>query len=201
MPAAMSKIAQALLIGFLVAFAVGGGIAFLEASVGAPVGNEAVLAGAGLGVAAGFIFANLSANRRSANASEAERQQALTGAPPPGKALLFLYRRGYVAKLVGMDFAVDGRAVAQLKSPHFTCVVIQAGPHTVHAAFGGFAGSQARAAECPFTAEPGGVVTIGARMKMGLVQGGIGLTLDANPAQIRADLARRDMTAPDVAEL
>src|SRR6185437_5948343 len=162
----MPKIAQALLIGFLVAFAVGGGIAFLETSVGAPVGMESVGAGAGAGVLAAFLLANLSGNRRLANASEADKHAALTGEPPPGKAILFLYRRGYIAKLVGMDFAVDGRTVAQLKSPHFTCVVVPAGPHTVHAAFGGFAGSPARAAECAFNARPGGVVTIGARMKM-----------------------------------
>jgi hypothetical protein len=197
----MSKTVQALILGFVVAFAVGGLLAFLESLAGAPDMTGPVIAGAGAGVASGFVFANLSGNRRIANASQADKEAALTSAPPDGKALLFLFRRGYIAKLVGMDFAVDGKPVAQLKSPHFTRIVVPAGAHIVTAAFGGFAKTQARTGECVFTAPPGGVITVGARLQMGLVQGGIGLTLDPNPAQIRADLARRAMTPPDLAEI
>ena len=198
----MSKTVQALILGFAVAFAVGGLLAFLESLAGAPDMTGPVIAGTGAGVASAFIFANLSGNRSIANASEAEKEAALTGAPPDGKALLFLYRRGYIAKLVGMDFAVDGNPVAQLKSPHFTCIVVPAGAHIVTAAFGGFAKAQARVGECVFNATPGGVITRRRAAADGLgCRAGIGLTLDPNPTQIRADLARRAMTPADLAEI
>src|ERR1035438_2173541 len=60
-----------------------------------------------------YIFANLAGNKKLPIADAAETQAALQLKPPPGKALLVVYREGFVAKLAGLNIAVDGQAVAQ----------------------------------------------------------------------------------------
>ena len=43
-----------------------------------------------------------------AKASDAEKQAALQMQPPPGKAVIYVYREGFVAKLAGLNLQVDG---------------------------------------------------------------------------------------------
>ena len=130
-----------------------------------------------------------------------DKAAALSREPPPGKALLFVYREGFVAKLAGLNIAVDEKPVAQLKSPRFTCIVVPAGPHGVSAKFGGLAGAQSLMGECRLDAPADGVaaVRIGVRMTMG--RNGIDLEPQADMAGVRARLAGMPMTPPDPAEL
>jgi hypothetical protein len=197
----MSKMVQAVIIGFVVAFVVGGGLSFLLAFDDQPHPVSPLFAGAVAGMLAAFIFANLAGNRSIANASAEDQHAALARTPAAGKALLYVARRGYVAKLVGMNFALDGMPVAQLKSPRFTCIALPAGPHILTAIFGGFAQGQAKPGECVFTAPADGVVVITAGLRWGLVKGGIGLTLEPDAAGARTRLAGVPMTPPDVAEV
>jgi hypothetical protein len=197
----MSKMAQAVIIGFVVAFVVGGGLGFLLAFDADPHPISPLFTGAFAGAGAAFIYANLAGNRRIANASADDKRAALTRTPAAGQALLYIARRGYMAKLVGMNFALDGTSVAQLKSPRFTCIALPAGPHILTASFGGFAGGQAKPGECVFTAQPDSVVVITAGMLWGMLQGGIGLTLEPDPAGAKARLAGVPMTPADIAQV
>jgi hypothetical protein len=197
----MPKTLQAVILGFVVALVVSAGGAFLLGLGGEPHPYGGVTAGVGLGLFSAYIFANLSGNRRIANATDADKAAALGRQPPPGKALLFLYREGYVAKLAGMNISIDGTPVAQLKSPRFTCVVVPAGHHVVSGRFGGLAGPQSLLGECALdiAADGAAAVRIGVRMTFG--RNGIDLALQPDAAAARVHLSSLPMTPPDLAEL
>jgi len=193
----VSKTVQILLVAFVTALVVGFAIAFITSLNGEPNLYQAVVVGGLGGGGAAYIFANLSSNRRVANASGANKRAALSEPPPPGKALLFVYRQGFVGKLVGMNIELDGSAVAQIKSPRFIRLVVAPGVHTVTAYFGGFAGSQSTPSALAVDAVPDGALALRIRPKMGLVQGGLALELQSDLATVKRTLAGMPMTQTD----
>jgi hypothetical protein len=195
----MSKTVQILLVAFVAALVVGFGLAFITGLDGQPNLFEAVVGGGFAGGGAAFVFGNLSGNRRVANASAAEKTAALSEPPPPGKAVVFVYRQGFVGKLLGMNIELDGTAVAQIKSPRFIRLVIAPGVHTVTAYFGGFAGPQSTPAAVAIDAAPDGVLALKITPKMGLVQGGLSLEPQADIEAAKRTLARFPMTQLDAA--
>jgi hypothetical protein len=197
----MSKTVQAILLGGGVALVVAFGLSFLFAVVGAPSGGLPVLLGVLMGVFTAYIFGNLAGNRKIANASASDQAAALNRAPPPGKALVYLYREGFVAKLAGLNLAIDGKPVGQIKSPAFTCIVVSPGAHNVSAAFGGLAGAQSRGEDCRIDVDAGQGVAVRMAIKMGMVQGSVDMTVESDMAAVRGKLAKMPMTPPDVAEV
>jgi hypothetical protein len=197
----MSKTLQAVILGCVVALVVSAAGGLLLGMVGDTNRFGGVTAGVGIGLLSAFVFANLSGNRRIANASDADKGAALSRQPPPGKALLFLYREGYVARLAGMNLTVDDKPVAQLKAPRFTCIVVPAGRHVISGRFGGLAGAQSLLGECALevAADSIAAVRIGVRMTFG--RNGIDMQSQADVAAARAHLAGMPMTPPDLAEL
>ena len=161
------------LIALAVAFGVGFGLGSLMASVGAEAGFEVPLLSALLGGFTFYILWNLSGNRKVAAASAAQREQAMSLTPPPGQALVYVVRKGFVAKAAGMTIAVDGTPRAHLKAPQFTCFAVPPGAHELSAAFGGGAGAQSRAQTQPLMLEPGQAVGLLMTVKMGALQGSI----------------------------
>jgi hypothetical protein len=197
----MSKTVQAGILGVVVALVVGLGFGFVMGLDGQSHTGSAAIGGLGAGVVAAYLFGNLAGNRRIANASSADKTTALDRAPPPGKALLFLYRDGFVAKLAGLNISVDGKPVAQLKSPRFTCIVVPAGTHVIAASFGGLAGAQSLKGECPIEAPADGAAAVKLSAQITMTKGGIGLEPQADVAAVKARLAGMPMTPPDLAEL
>jgi hypothetical protein len=197
----MSKTVQAVILGFVVALVAGLGFGFVMGLDGENHTGTATMGGLGAGVVAAYLFGNLAGNRRIANASSAEKSAALSRPPPPGKALIFLYREGFVAKLAGLNIMIDGKPVAQLKSPRFTCVVVPAGPHTVSAKFGGLAGAQSLMGECALDAPTDGAAAVRMTAQLTMTKGGIKLEPQADVAAVKLRLAGMPMTPPDLAEL
>jgi hypothetical protein len=197
----MSNLTRAILIGFGVAFAVALVLGFLLSVSGETHMGSAVMAGLGAGVVAGFVSNNLAGNRKIASASGDEKRAALDRAPPAGKALLYIYREGFVAKLVGLNLTVDGRAVGQLKSPRFTCVVVPAGAHAVSAQFGGPVNPQGKATEISVDVPADGAAAIRITVSLGFQQGGAVLTVQEDISAARQAMAGMPMTPPDIAEL
>ena len=189
----MSKTLQAVILGCVVALVVSVGGGILLGMIGDTNPFGATTAGAGLGLFSAFIFI--------ANASDADKTAALSRQPPPGKALIFLYREGYVAKLAGLNLTVDEKPVAQLKSPRFTCIVVPAGHHVISARFGGMVSAQSLIGECALdvAADSAAAVRIGVRMTFG--RNGVDLQPQADVAAARAHLAGMPMTPPDLAEI
>jgi len=197
----MSKTVQAILLGVAVALVVSFGVGVLMGAVGDPNPARGVAPGLFLGLFTAYIFGNLAGNRKIANASGAEQSEAVRREPPPGKGLVFLYREGFVAKLAGLNLAIDGKPVGQIKSPAFTCVVVQPGAHNVGAAFGGLAGAQSRGEDCRIDVAAGQSVAVRMGVRMGMVQGSVDMTVETDMAAVRGKLAKMPLTPPDVAEL
>jgi hypothetical protein len=197
----MSKTVQAIVLGVAVALVAGLAFGFLLGLDGEDHTATATVSGLGAGVVAAYIFGNLAGNRRIANASNAEKSTALSRVPPPGKSLLFLYREGFVAKLAGLNITVDGKPVAQLKSPRFTCVVVPAGTHAVAAKFGGLAGAQSLMGECSLQAPADGAAAVRMTAHLTMTKGGIELEPQADVGVVRQRLSGMPMTPPDLAEL
>lgn len=155
-----------------------------------------------------YVLWNLSGNRKVARASEAQREEALSLIPPPGQALLYIVRQGFVAKAAGMDIVLDGSLRAQLKAPQFTCFAVAPGPHELSAAFSGGAGAQSRSQTEPLMLEAGQAIGILALPQMGMVKNSIAFeTLRGQQLQqtirgmtmvlpIEASPARDDATSP-----
>jgi hypothetical protein len=196
----MSKYVRPIIVGAIVALVLSFGLSFLLSLDGQPHRGLGVWTGTILGVIVAYIMANLAGNRRIADAS-AEQKKAALAAPPAGKTMLYVYREGFVAKLAGLDIAIDGRVVAQLKSPRFTAVIIPAGQHTVRMQFAGFAGAQSKVSELAIDAPADGAVALKVTMSMGMVKGGIVITPQPDLAAVRQILADRTMTPADVAEI
>jgi hypothetical protein len=187
----MNRYIQAFVIGGM--FGVCGGI--LIKTFLFPDGPAYILYGLGIAALFAYILSNLAGNRKVAAAGAAERQLAMDMRPPAGKALLIPYREGFVAKLAGLNLALDGQEFVQLTSPKFACVVISPGRHTLAGAFGGFAGAQSKAATWDFEAPEGGVVIVRINSRMGLVQGAVVFTPETDRATVKKKIDGFQMAA------
>ena len=166
-----------------------------------PEGPAWLIYTVGIGLVVAYLLSNLAGNRKVAAAGGAERQQAMRMAPPAGKAMLIPYREGFVAKMAGLDLAVDGKPFAQLLSPQFTCVLLTPGSHTLTGAFGGLAGAQSKPASWAFEAAPGSVLAVRIDSALGMVQGAVKFTLDGDLDKVKKKMDRMRMAAVDVPEV
>jgi len=194
----MQKFLVPAIAGFVTAFGVNFLLSAMATAGGEKPDNIGLIAGIGLGVVVALIFFNLSGNRKTAAAGAGAKQRALAFTAEPGKAALYLVRTGFVGKLAGMNLAVDGREVAQLKSPRFTRVDVAPGAHTLTASFGGGLTIQTKRSELAFTCGDGEIVVVKLSMGMGIVQNPVKIERSSADA-VRAELAGMQMTAPDVA--
>lgn len=146
------------------------------------------------------IFRNLQTNRKVAEATLQQRDEALTFTPPAGKAALYIYRNQFVGRAVGINIIIDGREAAQLKSPRFTRILLSPGNHRI----AGYTGTNKKPADgegLAFTANAGEIVV----MKTAVEAQMVGSTVKFTPAA--TDTGRTDvrkitrMIAPDVSEI
>jgi hypothetical protein len=192
---------RAVLIGFIVAAVIGFAVSMLNAATPGTEPMNPVFWGCFAGAVAAFIFGNLAGNRRIANASSADRDAAVARTAPPGKALLYVYRTGFVARLAGLNIAIDGRPVAQLKSPRFTLITVPARPIALTGTFGGLAGPQTKKGEITVDASAGGIIVVKITIAMGLAQGTVKMEQQPDGTAARAALASFAMTPADAAEI
>lgn len=148
-----------------------------------------------------YIFANLAGNRKVPTADPAQKEAALALKPPAGKSLLVVYREGFVAKLAGLNIAVDGEEFAPLTAPKFTIVALPPGVHTLACGFGGFAGPQTKLGTYDFAVDEGAVATVGIAVRMGAVQGSMGFTTIQDVKDVRAKVSRMPMVMASPAEI
>lgn len=185
---------KAIVIGLVAAFAVGFGLSFLLTAAGAKeVGFAAWAPAVFAGVFAAYIAGNLAGNRRVAEASDEDRTEALTSAPPPGQARLYVYRDGFVGSAAGLNVSVDGADVGQLKSPRFLSVALPAGRHTVRAGFGGLAGPQNNPSEETFDLAPGQTLALKAVVRMGALKNTVAFEPQTLTPELKMKLSRMKM--------
>lgn len=194
----MGKTMKWVVIGLVVAFAVGLGFGVLGAATGADLGLSPLFIALFLGVFVAYIGGNLAGNRKTPKASADVRAKALTLTTDPDSALLVIYREGFVGKAAGMNVLLDEREIAQLKAPRFTAVSIAPGAHALRLAFGGLAGPQNNDAVAEFTVSPGDVAVFRASLSMGAFKNSIKVDrIEGDLALLRQKLDRMPMTAPD----
>jgi hypothetical protein len=193
----VSKYIPGILIGMVVAFA----SALLLKAFIFPEGGTAYFYGVFIGAFIAYILSNLAGNKKVPAASDAEKAQALQLKAPAGKSLLVVYREGFVAKLAGLNIAVDGKAFAQLTAPKFTTLVVPAGPHTLTCGFGGLAGPQSKKGTYEFQAPADGFVAVGIGVSMGLLQGNMKFTPLAGADAVKAKVGSMPMAKAEPAEI
>jgi hypothetical protein len=152
-------------------------------------------------VAAGVIvFRNLRTNRKVAEATFDQRDEALKFAPVAGKAALYVFRNQFVGRAVGVNVLIDGREAAQLKSPRFTRILLTPGSHRI-AGYTGTNKTPAPGEGTELIATAGEVYVAKCEVEPQM----IGVTIKFTPMSIdaaRADLQKiTRMVAPDVAEV
>lgn len=159
-----------------------------------------VVALIGLVVAGVIVFRNLRTNRKVAEATFDQRDEALRFAPAPGKATLYIFRNQFVGRAVGVNVLIDGREVAQLKSPRFTRVLLTPGRHRI----AGYTGTNKKPADgegLELVANAGEVYIAKCEVEAQM----LGVTIKYTPLTVEA--ARADvqkitrMVVPDVAEI
>lgn len=158
-------------------------------------GERAAEQSAGLGFAimaigfvsgAGVVYWNLSGNSKTETATPAELQQALAMTPAAGKAAIYLVRKGFVAKLQGIDFTIEGVGGGQAKGNQF--LHAEAAPGTYHIA----ASAKGSAGSTDVTLAEGEIAIFRIAVVMGMTAGTVAFTrLDVQAG--RAELASAKM--------
>ncbi len=135
----------------------------------------------------GFVvYRNLQTNRKVAEATPEQRAEALRFAPVEGKATLTIFRNQFVGRAVGLNVLIDGREIAQLKSPRFTRIVLTPGAHRI----AGYTGTNKKPGDSEglaFTASAGEVLVMKAEVEPQIV----GVTVKFTPLAL--DPARADL--------
>ena len=186
--------------GILIGIGVGVASIFLLGWV-FPGSTSPVIYGTFIGAFVAYILSNLAGNRKLATVSGPEKDQALQLKPPPGKSLLVVCREGFVAKLAGLNLAVDGKQFAQLTSPKFTCLVLPPGPHTLTTGFAGLAGPQSQKGSYDFEAPADGFAAVRIGARIGAIQGVMSFKPMGDAQAVRAKLASIPMVKADLAEI
>lgn len=166
------------------------------------LGGELVLIVALIALAAGAVVVtrNLQTNRKVAEASFEQREEALRFTPVSDKGALYVFRNQYVGRAVGINVVVDGREAAQLKSPRFTRILLTPGTHRI-AGYTGTNRAPAPGEGLELVSVAGEVYVAKCEVEAQL----IGATIKFAPLSVeaaRADLQKiTRMVVPDVAEV
>ena len=143
-----------------------------------------------------YLLQMLSGNKAEIQATPAERQAALAVVPSPGTALVYIYRDGFVGKALGIDVVIDGQPIAQLKSPRFVALTLDAGPHLINAGPKGFAASQAKSGEIAFNAASGETIVFNLSMSLGAIKNSVVIRREPVPEFALKKLSSITMVAP-----
>jgi hypothetical protein len=185
-----------LLLGFAVAFAAGIGFGLLDYFSGSSSSTSVVMPMV-LGFLTFLVLQALSGNRKEARVDDATRQSSLSAPAPAGQALLYIYREGFMGKAVGWNVSLDGKALAQLRSPRFTHTTINPGRHTLAVSLGGFAGTQNKPAETSFDAQAGEVIVFAMKTKMSALSNTLSFVREPDTATALQKLSRIPMVAAE----
>jgi hypothetical protein len=144
------------------------------------------------------VYRNLKTNRKVADATPEQRAEALKFAPIADKAVLYVFRNQFLGRAVGINVLINGRAVAQIKSPRFIRVTLTPGAHLI----AGYTGTNKPPAEgegVAINANAGDVLIMKCEVEPNMV--GASVKFTAQP-QARADVQKiTRMVAADISAL
>ncbi|BCW87415.1 hypothetical protein sos41_05440 [Alphaproteobacteria bacterium SO-S41] len=195
----MSRQLIATLAGLAVAFAVTFGINFGLAAAGVHSDTTYWWLGVSFGSLTTITMLNMSGNKKVATADRGARSDALAFAPPAGQGLLVVYREGFMGKAIGADVSVDGRDVAQLKSPRFTAIALPPGSHVLKAQLAGSMNAGSTPGETAFDLAAGAAVVFRITLKMKMTTSDVVLTRIDDLALAKKKMAGMTMIASEAA--
>ena len=196
----MNKSVKPVIVGFIVTFVTSALLSFIGSAGGRDAGFTPTLVGIIFGTFTWYIMANLAGNLKAKAATPEAKAAAVALRPEPGRAMLIVFREGFVGKAAGLNIIVDGQPRAQLKSPRFTAIALDPGSHEIETAFGALAGKQNRASHETFSVVAGDVVIFTAKISMGALKNTISVERITPNQTISDRLSDMVMTAPlDVA--
>ena len=132
-------------------------------------GSAMLLALVAIAFVVGLIIWSLSGNKVGRRADPAAEADARAMTPAPGKARIYIVRRGFVGALAGMKVGIDGIATGQLKSGQFVMAEVAPGNYRIETAMArGQRGSQA---ETQLVVAEGEAVVIHVTLEMGALSG------------------------------
>ena len=189
------------LIGLSVTFFVAMGFGFMDHFAGAPSTSSSTILPVVFGGLVFFALQMRAGNRKEVRADDASRQASLSAVAPAGQALLYVYREGFAGKAVGWDVELDGTALAQLRSPRFTNVVLSPGAHTLRVSVSGFAGTQNKPGEITFEAKPGEVIVFAMKAKIGALSSTLLFSREPDPTTALWRFSKMPMVPAELASL
>jgi hypothetical protein len=145
------------------------------------------------------IVRNLTSNRKVSDAGADVRRQALAFTPDASRATLYVLRTQFLGMAVGINVEVDGKPVAQLKSPRFTRILLTPGTHRV-GGYTGPASGRKPGGELDLSAAPGEIIVVMCEVEPGMV-GTVSKFKRVELETVRAKLQSTRMVAPDLAEV
>ena len=130
-----------------------------------------------------FVVLIFARNKSGAMAGPEETARALAMAVPPGKALLYVMRKGFVGGQQGMNITIDGTLDSQIRANYFLMAALDPGQHSVKAKMSSGTESAARTHELTLAA--GDIVLLDMKLTMGLLQGAPDFTEVRDAVQAR----------------
>jgi hypothetical protein len=180
---------RAIATGAAITLALGWGIPLL---LGVSVGWGAPLV---IGGFVAYTMMSLSGNKSVVCADEQARAAALALSAPAGSGLLVIYREGFFGKASGVDVALDGGEIAQLKSRRFTAISVPPGRHALRAVLTGTVNEASKPGAADFQIAAGEAVVFRITLAMKLTTGDVVLDRIDSPATAIAKLRKMQMVA------
>lgn len=134
-----------------------------------------------LGIVVGIVVWSLSGNKRVQVADSAATAAALMMQPAPGKAAIYILRKGFVGMAQGFNFTIEGVTRGQARGNTFLHAEVDPGAYRITAKGKGNEG------ETEVTVSAGEVVVLKVAIEVGLIKGNIAFD------RIEGDAARRDL--------
>lgn len=130
-------------------------------------------------------------NRKMAVRDDSARAAALALVPPPAHGIVYVYRSGFMAKLLGIDIAVDGVVQGQLVSPRSMQLILPAGPHQLTTPTSANTMKPAK----PLTVDlaSGGIAVVEVQIQSGMMKNILKLRLEPDAEAARQRLATMPM--------
>lgn len=135
----------------------------------------------------GYVIYILAANKGSAEADPAAAEAARQFTAPPGKAAIYVMRKGFMGGQQGMNVVIDGGAKSQFRTGRFVRVEVDPGSHTVYARMN--AQTEGTAINHGLTLAEGECVLLDAKLEMGALQGRLVFLETRDPVEARGKLA------------
>jgi hypothetical protein len=114
---------------------------------------------------AALVLYSLSGNRGGRAAAANVEAEARLMKPSPGKARIYIVRKGFVAALQGMNVGIENVATGQIKSNRFLTAEVEPGDYRVTAKMA--RGGKSTAGTMDVSVGPGDVAIVHAYLEMG----------------------------------